>query len=216
MKKILKSKAFTLIELMIVVVILGVLMSTILPKLTGGQARSRDSGRMSDLRNIVSALNVYYDDYGEYPGMQGKSYCLPESGDSTDEKTASHVSGVLQSYLQEGKVPQDMKSSSNSKLCNADGLGKYYYVPLIWNGLDKNSFVLCADVEDYHNANMSVEDDINIIGTDATNADSFAKYALKPDDDTVEKFYKTVTERKFTKESPHGASDSVYCILRSL
>ena len=43
------KKAFTLIELMIVVVILWVLMSTILPKLTWAQARARDAWRIADL-----------------------------------------------------------------------------------------------------------------------------------------------------------------------
>lgn len=219
------KKAFTLIELMIVVVILWLLMSTVLPKLTWWQARSRDSWREADLKNIVAALNSYYDDFWDYPWRQWKAYCLPESWNPQDsEISASHVSWVIMTYLQNKKVPVDAHSWANWSLCNTDWLWKYFYAPLMWKWLDKNSYLLCADVENYHNANISVWESLFIVDWDVnnkdavesgiTNYDSLALKSLKSWNDSVEKLYETSQETEFDEESEHWASDSVYCILR--
>jgi len=211
--------AFTLIELMIVVVILWVLMSTILPKLLWWQARSRDAWRIADLRNIVWALNTFYDDNWDYPWKQWKAYCLPKNWNSSDSDfSATYVSWVLSLYLQSKLVPIDPNQWSNSLLCNPDGIWKYYYAPLLWNWLNKNSYLLCADMEDYHNANLSVTKDLvvtNWIEQTWINYNALALKSLKSWNDSVKKLYETMKERKFTAESVDWAADSVYCMIRT-
>ena len=60
--------AFTLIEMLIVIVIIGILAAALIPKLTGLQARARDTARSADMRNVSSAIEVYALDHGgEYP-----------------------------------------------------------------------------------------------------------------------------------------------------
>jgi prepilin-type N-terminal cleavage/methylation domain-containing protein len=54
-----KQKGFTLIELLIVIAILGVLAAVSLIKLTGPQAKARDTRRQSDLKQYQTALEVY-------------------------------------------------------------------------------------------------------------------------------------------------------------
>ena len=104
------KKAFTLIELMIVVVILWVLMSTILPKLTWAQARSRDAWRIADLWNIAAALQVYYDDNWEYPWNNNSEWvCLSWSW--------AWVAWSINNYMQSKKVPVDPQPTANSYLC---------------------------------------------------------------------------------------------------
>lgn len=61
------SKAFTLVEMLIVVVIIGILSSALLQKLTGYMARTRDLKRQADLRNIAAAIEMYRNDHGEFP-----------------------------------------------------------------------------------------------------------------------------------------------------
>lgn len=58
---------FTLIELLVVVVILGILATIGLTFFTSSQMRGRDSKRKSDLKQIATALELYYSDYGVYP-----------------------------------------------------------------------------------------------------------------------------------------------------
>lgn len=61
------QKGFTLLELLIVIVIIGILAVLIIPNLASGPARARDSQRKSDLRNIKTALEAYHTDNSNYP-----------------------------------------------------------------------------------------------------------------------------------------------------
>jgi len=60
-------KGFTLIELLVVVALIGVLATLVLANLNAARQRGRDAQRKSDLRNIQTALRLYYNDYGKYP-----------------------------------------------------------------------------------------------------------------------------------------------------
>jgi len=58
---------FTLVELLIVIAILGVLASLILANMSGARERARDAQRKSDLRQLQTALRMYFTDFGQNP-----------------------------------------------------------------------------------------------------------------------------------------------------
>lgn len=60
-------KAFTLIELLVVVSLIGILATLVLANMNSARERARDATRKSDLRNIQTALRLYYNDVGRYP-----------------------------------------------------------------------------------------------------------------------------------------------------
>lgn len=64
----LKKSAFTLIELLIAVVIIGILAAIGLGQFYTAQIRARDAQRKDNLSSVAKALEMYYNDQGRYPG----------------------------------------------------------------------------------------------------------------------------------------------------
>ena len=62
------ARGFTLIELLIVIAIIGVLASIILASVSSARQKSRDARRLTDIKQIQNALELYYDSQvSEYP-----------------------------------------------------------------------------------------------------------------------------------------------------
>jgi prepilin-type N-terminal cleavage/methylation domain-containing protein len=61
------SKGFTIIELLIVIVVIGILAALVLNSFQGVQARARDTERRTDVNSISTQLEVYYQDNAGYP-----------------------------------------------------------------------------------------------------------------------------------------------------
>ena len=61
------SRAFTLIELLVVIGIIGLLSSIVLASLGTAKQRGRDSRRISDIKQLQLALELYYDANSAYP-----------------------------------------------------------------------------------------------------------------------------------------------------
>jgi len=67
MKKLLKW--FTLVEILIVIVIIGILIWALVPRMQSAQWRARDVARKNDLSQLQSAILVSYQDKGRWPGL---------------------------------------------------------------------------------------------------------------------------------------------------
>jgi len=65
MKK--NKRGFTLIELLVVIAIIGLLSTLSILALNSARARARDAKRVSDVKQIQTALEMCYNDTGDYP-----------------------------------------------------------------------------------------------------------------------------------------------------
>ena len=56
-----KERGFTLIELLVVIAIIGILSSVVLASLNSARKKGRDARRISDIKQLQLALELYYD-----------------------------------------------------------------------------------------------------------------------------------------------------------
>jgi prepilin-type N-terminal cleavage/methylation domain-containing protein len=61
------KKGFTLIELLVVIAIIGLLATLSVISLNNARQKSRDTRRVSDIKQMQTALELYYNDIQLYP-----------------------------------------------------------------------------------------------------------------------------------------------------
>lgn len=111
------ERGFTLLELMIVIVILGVLAALIVGNFVSSLRRGRDARRKADLEQIQRAVELYYEDKRAYPTAAavpgfpfGSKFCETAACDSSEKV-----------YMQ--KVSNDPSAGKNYKY---DSDGTYF------------------------------------------------------------------------------------------
>ena len=69
LRRMRSRSAFTLIELLVVIAIIGILSSVVLASLSTARTKSRDARRISDVGQMQTALELYFDANQQYPAQ---------------------------------------------------------------------------------------------------------------------------------------------------
>lgn len=127
-----RERGFTLIELLVVIAIIGILSSVVLASLNGARKKGRDARRISDVKQIQLALEMYYDaNSSEYP-------------DAISSLATTYISSVPVDP-QGGSYGYDNLTSAGAACAVASGVC--------------TSYVLGATLEDSANAALSSDID---------------------------------------------------------
>jgi len=97
------NRGFTLIELMVVIVILGVLAGLIIPRIMGRPEEARRMKARVQMESIETALKLYKLDNGSYPTTEQGLQALVEAPAAGELAKQWRKGG----YLEKGKVPED-------------------------------------------------------------------------------------------------------------
>ena len=97
------NRGFTLIELMVVIIILGILAMYVGPKLMGKPGEAKQVKARMDISSLETALKMYKLDSGVYPGTEQGLQALVEKPETGAVPKKWKKGG----YLEKGKVPQD-------------------------------------------------------------------------------------------------------------
>ncbi len=103
-----KGMGFTLIELLVVIAVIGLLASIIAVAVNTSRKKARDAQRIASLKQIQTALELYYDDNDEYPYTGSYTY-------TTTANCGYNwcvLEAALSSYLPE--LPRDPLGLQNS------------------------------------------------------------------------------------------------------
>jgi general secretion pathway protein G len=98
-----RERGFTLIEIMVVIVILGILAMYVAPKLMGRPEEAKQVRAKMDIAAMETALKLYKLDSGIYPGTEQGLQALVQRPESGVIPKKWRQGG----YLEKGKVPKD-------------------------------------------------------------------------------------------------------------
>ncbi|MBW2606255.1 MAG: type II secretion system major pseudopilin GspG [Deltaproteobacteria bacterium] len=101
--KIKSTHGFTLIELMVVIVILGILVSFIAPRLMGRPDEAKQVKARIQMESMETAIKLYKLDNGMYPTTEQGLQALVEQPQTGTLPRKWRKGG----YLEKGKVPKD-------------------------------------------------------------------------------------------------------------
>ncbi len=96
-----KSQGFSLLELMVVIVIIGILASMIVPNIMGSQERANVQKAVSDITALEGSLSLYKMDNYDYPSTEQGLEALVEQTDIEPEPRRFPEGGYIK------RLPKD-------------------------------------------------------------------------------------------------------------
>jgi general secretion pathway protein G len=114
---VLSRKGFSLMELMIVIIILGLLAALVMPKLIGKSEEAKQDLVCIQMKSIKNALDYFKLDNGSYPDVEEGLNALAKN--PSTEKYPNYSSG---GYFEEGIVPKDPWNSPYIFVPGEDGI----------------------------------------------------------------------------------------------
>lgn len=113
------KKGFTLIELLVVIAIIGLLSTLAVVALGSAREKARDSKRLADLKQVQTALELYYTDNNAYPIVAAPGADLGAGNFACLNNAGFAAAGCASPYM--GQVPVGPSPAENYVYTSASG-----------------------------------------------------------------------------------------------
>lgn len=122
-------RGFTLIELLVVIAIIGILSSVVLASLNSARVKGRDARRISDVKQMQLALELYYDTNQSYPAGSGAA-----STTLTALTTSNYISSIPADPTNSGNYTYSYASANSDNTACATAPCASYVVKAVIEG----------------------------------------------------------------------------------
>lgn len=121
-----RQEGFTIVELLIVIVVIGILAAIVLTTYSGIQAKARNAKRQTDINSVQTQVEAYFASTGHYPSFADLS---SSSWDTTNMKSldqsalhdpSASTAGITLSQTAGDKVYQYAPLNSSGTSCETD------------------------------------------------------------------------------------------------
>jgi general secretion pathway protein G len=93
-----KTSGFTLIELLVVIAIISLLSSVVMSSVASARMKSRNTTRMTTLKSLQTALEMYFNDNSGYPSTGGAWWGVSTYGGHGRGATG-YIPGLVPTYI---------------------------------------------------------------------------------------------------------------------
>jgi prepilin-type N-terminal cleavage/methylation domain-containing protein len=123
LRSIKQDKGFTIIELLIVIVVIGILAALVLNAFGNIQERARDTERKTDINSIHTQLELYYADSTSYPNGTTKAALSTAMPDLNDEALTDPNGGDINTGATNGYTYTPAPAGCAAGACTSYTLG---------------------------------------------------------------------------------------------
>jgi general secretion pathway protein G len=118
-----KKRAFTLIELLVVIAIIGILTTIAVVALNNARAKARDAKRVADVKQVQTALELFFNDENRYP-------TVAEFNSGSIFSTSTNGTTTYMAIIPEAPTPPDgtCDNQLNNYSYNAPAGGSSYTI----------------------------------------------------------------------------------------
>ena len=121
------QKGFTIVELLIVIVVIGILAALVITTYSGIQQKGRNADRENDIKALQTQLELYYQDKNYYPSTTD----LGTNSANNVTFVQANMKGLDKDALRDPKAAEGDYSLGSG---TAGVLGKYQYRPMAADG----------------------------------------------------------------------------------
>lgn len=126
----LQQRGFTIVELLIVIVVIGILAAITIVAYNGIQARAKDSRVQSDIQAVAKKIELYAAETGVYPSTGALSTVLSDDNCPAGSSQADWVPGVTGSLPQSQQPAKGANGANGCYMYASDGTS---YILSAWN-----------------------------------------------------------------------------------